>query len=38
MAKDAIGLYLESLKAHGGPVPSEDDGFLNSFTVPGTQH
>jgi antitoxin HicB len=31
MAKDAIGLYLESCKAHGEPVPEETG--VESLTV-----
>lgn len=35
MAKDAIGLYLESLSAHNDPIPTEDNTleYLISIAV-----
>lgn len=33
MAKDAIELYLESLIAHGEPVPTEENTFEYSVSV-----
>jgi antitoxin HicB len=33
MAKDAIELYLESLKAHGETIPTEENTFEYSVTV-----
>lgn len=33
MAKDAIALYLESLVAHGEPLPTEDNTFEYSVSV-----
>lgn len=34
MVKEAISLYLESLKAHNDPVPSEDNTFEHLISVP----
>jgi predicted RNase H-like HicB family nuclease len=34
MAREAIELYLESLKAHGEPIPTEDAIFEYTVTVP----
>ena len=33
MAKEAIELYLESLVAHGEPIPNEDDTLEYRLTV-----
>ena len=33
MAKDAIGLYLESLIAHGEQIPTEENTFEYSVSV-----
>lgn len=33
MAKDAIELYLESLTAHGEPLPTEEHTFEYSVSV-----
>lgn len=33
MVKEAIELYLESLKAHGETVPTEDDVFEYTLTL-----
>ncbi len=33
MAKDAIKLYLESLMAHGEPIPTEDNTFEYPVSV-----
>jgi len=33
MARDAISLYLESLVAHGEPIPTEENTFEYSVTV-----
>ena len=32
--KEAIGLYLESLSAHGEPIPVEGPSFQGRVTVP----
>ncbi|MGA2040707.1 MAG: type II toxin-antitoxin system HicB family antitoxin [Bryobacteraceae bacterium] len=32
--KDAIALYLESLTAHGEPIPEEGPSFQGRVTVP----
>jgi predicted RNase H-like HicB family nuclease len=32
--KEAIALYLESLSAHGEPIPVEGASFLGRVTVP----
>lgn len=34
MAKEAIALYLESLKAHGEEIPTEVDTLEYTVTVP----
>ncbi len=33
--KEAIELYIESLVAHGEPVPTEENTFEYSVSVPG---
>lgn len=33
MAKDAIGLYLESLSAHNDPIPTEDNTFEHLISI-----
>ncbi|MBI3290262.1 type II toxin-antitoxin system HicB family antitoxin [Candidatus Microgenomates bacterium] len=33
MAKDAIGLYLESLQKHKEPIPTEDNSFISSVNL-----
>jgi len=33
MVREAIELYLESLKAHGEAVPTEDDVFKYTLTL-----
>ena len=33
MAKDAIALYIESLMAHGEPIPSEEHVFEHLISV-----
>ncbi|MEX0812177.1 MAG: type II toxin-antitoxin system HicB family antitoxin [Chitinophagales bacterium] len=33
MAKDAIALYIESLAAHGDPIPSEEVIFEHMVSV-----
>ncbi len=33
MIREAIELYLESLKAHGEPVPTEEDVFEYTLTL-----
>jgi antitoxin HicB len=33
MAKEAIGLYIESLKAHGEPIPDETGTLEYSLTL-----
>jgi predicted RNase H-like HicB family nuclease len=33
-AKEAIALYLESLQAHGEPIPEEGRTFQGRVTVP----
>ena len=33
MAKDAIAGYIESLKKHKEPIPSDDDSLLASLDV-----
>ena len=33
MAKDAIGLYLESLIAHGEQIPTEENTFEYSVSI-----
>lgn len=33
MAQEAVELYLESLKAHGEPIPSEKDTLEYMITV-----
>ncbi len=33
MVREAIELYLESLKAHGEPVPTEEDVFEYTLTL-----
>ena len=33
MAKEAAELYIESLKAHGEPVPTEEDVFEYTLTL-----
>ena len=33
MAKDAIELYIESLKSHNEPIPTEENTFEYSVTV-----
>ena len=32
--KEAIGLYLESLTAHGEPIPEERRSFQGRVTIP----
>ena len=34
MAKEAIELYLESLMAHGKPIPTETDTLEYIVTIP----
>jgi antitoxin HicB len=34
MAREAIELYLESLIAHGEPIPNEEDTFEYTVTIP----
>lgn len=34
MAKEAIELYIESLKAHGEPIPDESSTLEYSLTIP----
>ena len=34
MAKDAINLYLESLKKHNESIPQEDNAFIGSKELP----
>jgi predicted RNase H-like HicB family nuclease len=34
MAREAIDLYIESLEAHGEPVPTEEATFEYTVTVP----
>jgi len=36
MAKEAIGLYIESLVAHDEPVPDESNTLEYSLTIPAT--
>jgi predicted RNase H-like HicB family nuclease len=33
MARDAIETYLASLKKHGEPIPSDDEGLLATVDV-----
>ena len=33
MAKDAIAGYIESLRKHKEPIPSDDDSLVASFDV-----
>ncbi len=33
MAKDAISGYIESLKKHGEPVPTDDETFVTSLDL-----
>lgn len=33
MAKDAISLYLESLKKHNEPIPKEENSFIGSIDL-----
>ena len=33
MAKDAINLYLESLKKHKEVIPSKEDSFISSIDL-----
>ncbi len=33
MAADAIAGYIESLKKHNEPVPSDNDSFISSMSV-----
>lgn len=33
MAKEAIELYIESLKAHGEEIPVEDEVFEYTLTI-----
>ncbi len=34
MAKEAIALYLESLSAHGEPIPTEENTLEYTVTIP----
>ncbi len=34
MAREAIDLYLESLIAHGEPIPSEEETLEYTVTIP----
>jgi predicted RNase H-like HicB family nuclease len=34
MAREAIELYLESLTAHGEPIPSEEETLEYTVTIP----
>lgn len=34
MAKEAISLYLESLKAYNDPIPNEENTFEQLISVP----
>lgn len=34
MAREAIELYIESLVAHGEPVPTEEDTLEYTITIP----
>jgi len=34
MAQEAIELYLESLTAHGEPIPTEEDTLEYTITIP----
>ena len=36
MAREAIGLYVESLVAHNEPVPDESNTLEYSLTIPAT--
>ena len=36
MAKEAIVLYIESLKAHDEPIPDESDMLEFALTIPAT--
>ncbi|MFA5971128.1 MAG: type II toxin-antitoxin system HicB family antitoxin [Lentimicrobiaceae bacterium] len=36
MAKEAIGLYIESLVAHNEPVPDESNMLEYALTIPAT--
>jgi len=33
MAKDAIGSYIESLKKHGEPIPTDDESLVASLDL-----
>ncbi|GAN34415.1 MULTISPECIES: type II toxin-antitoxin system HicB family antitoxin [Candidatus Brocadia] len=33
MAKEAIGLYIESLKTHGEEIPTEEDTLEYTLTI-----
>lgn len=33
MAKEAITLYLESLKKHGEAIPTEENAFISSVSL-----
>ena len=33
MAKEAISLYIESLKAHKEAIPNDDQGFITTIDV-----
>lgn len=33
MAKDAISLYLESLKKHKEPIPQQENAFIGSIDL-----
>lgn len=33
MAKDAINLYLQSLKKHNEPIPQEENSFIGSIDL-----
>lgn len=33
MAKEAIELYIESLKTHKEPIPNDDQGFLTTVDI-----
>lgn len=33
MAREAIGLYLESLKAHKEPIPQEGKSYIGSIAL-----
>ena len=34
MVKEAIEVYIDSLKKHSEPIPSDDVSFISSVTLP----